>query len=178
MNQTYKTINLGKYSKYFGKVAHNFDLMLHGQPGAGKTYFLLKFANFYAEKFGKVLFVSDEEFGTVTLQNKINETGSTSKNLYFTKSLENVNLKDYVLVILDSITSTGLTIKRYIQLRLQNNNTAFIGIVQKNKDGSFKGGKEWEHEVEIAGELVFDDNGKRCIDVYKNRYGILEQNRI
>lgn len=152
--------------------------MLHGEPGAGKTYFLLKFANWYAENFGNVLFVSDEEFGTVTLQNKINETKSTSKNLYFSKSIDNVNISDYVLVILDSINSIGLTLNTYINIRLQNPNTAFIGILQKNKDGSFKGGKEWEHEFEIAGQLVFDENGKRCIDVYKNRYGVLGQNKI
>lgn len=177
MNQTYKTLDLGKYTKYFGLVAHNFDLMLHGQPGAGKTYWLLKFANWYAEKFGNVLYVSDEEFGTVTLQNKINETNSTSKNLYFSKSLNNVEGR-FVLIILDSINSIGLTLNNYINLRLQNPNTAFIGILQKNKDGSFKGGKEWEHEFEIAGELVFDDKNKRCINVYKNRYGILGQNKI
>jgi predicted ATP-dependent serine protease len=63
-------------------------------------------------------------------------------------------------------------------LRTQNPNTAFIGILQKNKDGSFKGGKEWEHEFEIASELIFNEDGKRAIRTYKNRYGVMDTVKI
>jgi hypothetical protein len=178
LNQSYKTIDLGPYKKYFGEVAHNFDLMFHGEPGAGKTYFLLKFANWYANNIGNVLFVSDEEYGTITLQNKIAETNSNSPNLYFSKSINGVNVSDYALVILDSINSIGLTLEQYIALRSKNPNTAMIGILQKTKDGNFRGGKEWEHEFEIAGELIFNDKNQRCIKTYKNRYGILKEQKI
>ncbi|MES2379751.1 MAG: hypothetical protein V4538_01830 [Bacteroidota bacterium] len=178
LQQSYKTNELGPYTKYFGKVAHNFDLMLHGEPGAGKTYFLLRFANWYAENIGPVLFLSDEEYGTVTLQLKIEETKSTSPNLYFVQSLKGVNISNYALVILDSITSTGLTLEDYKAMRIANPDTAVIAIFQKNKDGSFKGGKDWEHEIEICGELVFDEKNKRCIRVYRNRYGVLGKQRI
>lgn len=178
LNQNYKTIDLGPYKKYFGEVAHNFDMMLHGEPGAGKTYFLLTFANWYANNIGDVLFVSDEEYGTVTLQNKIAETKSNSPNLYFSKSINGVNVSDYALVILDSINSIGITLEQYIALRSKNPNTAMIGILQKTKDGNFRGGKEWEHEFEIAGELIFNDKNQRCIKTYKNRYGILKEQKI
>lgn len=178
LKQNYKTIDLGPYKKYFGEVAHNFDMMLHGEPGAGKTYFLLKLANWYANNLGNVLFISDEEFGTVTLQNKIAETKSNSPNLYFSKGLKGVDVSKFDLVILDSINSIGLTLEQYIALRAQNPDLGVIAIMQKNKDGSYKGGKDWEHEFEIAGELIFNDKNQRCIKTYKNRYGVLATQKI
>ena len=178
LKQNYKTIDLGPYKKYFGEVAHNFDMMLHGEPGVGKTFFLLKFANWYANNIGDVLFVSDEEYGTVTLQNKIAETNSNSPNLYFSKSMNGVNISNFALVIADSINSIGITLEQYIALRTKNPNTAFIGILQKTKDGNFRGGKEWEHEFEIAGELIFNEKNQRCIKTYKNRYGVLDTQKI
>lgn len=178
LKQNYKTIDLGPYKKYFGEVAHNFDMMLHGEPGAGKTYFLLKLANWYANNLGNVLFISDEEFGTLTLQNKIAETKSNSPNLYFSKGLKGVDVSKFDLVILDSINSIGLTLEQYIALRAQNPDLGVIAIMQKNKDGSYKGGKDWEHEFEIAGELIFNDKNQRCIKTYKNRYGVLATQKI
>lgn len=37
-------------------------------------------------------------------------------------------------------------------------------IVQSTKDGDFRGGKEWEHEMDIAGEVV-----NRQLRLRKNR---------
>ncbi|MCZ8216745.1 MAG: hypothetical protein O9262_10925, partial [Cyclobacteriaceae bacterium] len=50
------------WSTLMGRPATNFTLMLHGEPGAGKTTLLLKFAKYLANTFGKVLYISSEEF--------------------------------------------------------------------------------------------------------------------
>lgn len=181
-NATYETMDIGPYAQYFGnKIAQNFDMMVHGEPGAGKTYFLLKFAHWLAQNKGDVLFVSNEEFGAVTLTDKINQTGATSPNLYFTKKLDGVNLSKYAFVFLDSINSLGITLKQYIALREKNPNLGIVLLVQKTKAGAFKGGKDWEHEVEIAAELTTDADiggNSRFINVYKNRYGLLTTKEI
>ncbi len=51
----------------FGNPAKNFTMMFHGEPHNGKTIFLLKLAQYLAENFGDVLYVSSEEFASPTM---------------------------------------------------------------------------------------------------------------
>jgi KaiC/GvpD/RAD55 family RecA-like ATPase len=48
-------------------------MMFHGEPHNGKTIFLLKLAQYLAENFGDVLYVSSEEFASPTMTKKVNE---------------------------------------------------------------------------------------------------------
>lgn len=158
----------GKWAALMGKPARNFDMMLHGEPGGGKTTLLLQFAAYLANHFGKVLYVSSEEFGSVTLSNKIKELlNPIPQNLHFAASLKDVDLSNYDFFILDSVNDLGLSLVEYKQLREAHQGAGFILILQHTKDGQFKGGKDWEHEVEIAGRV---DAG--IINIYKNRYGV------
>lgn len=153
-------------------------MMLHGQPGVGKTYFLLKLAQWWAENVGKVLFATNEEFGTATLTQKINETKATSKNLFFIEDYRNADLSGYTLLIVDSLNNGKVTIEDYKEFRNRNKDLAVISILQKTKRGDFRGGKDWEHEMEIAADFVKNKQGKRCVNVYKNRYGTLGEKTI
>lgn len=54
----------------FGSPAKNFTMMFHGEPHNGKTIFLLKLAQYLAENFGDVLYVSSEEFASPTMTKK------------------------------------------------------------------------------------------------------------
>lgn len=168
-NMKFKTLQLAQeWAQHIGLPAENFDMMVHGQPGHGKTVWLLKFAKYLADKFGKVLFVSKEEYGAATLTDKVNQFNIQSPNLFFSPDIKGINLSDYKFVFMDSINVLKLTLEDYVRLREQHPNTAFIIILQTTKDGKFKGGKDWEHEVEIAVEII-----KRQPRVYKNRYGVL-----
>lgn len=156
------------YNTLFGKPATNFTMMVHGEPGAGKTTFLLKFAKYLAETFGRVLYITSEEFSASTMTDKINDLiYPYPENLEFAASLREPILSNYNFIILDSVNDLGLRIQDFKALKKDNPNSAFILILQHTKDGQYRGGKDWEHEVEIAGSV---ESG--VITVYRNRYGV------
>jgi predicted ATP-dependent serine protease len=158
----------GIYESLFGKPSKNFDLSLSGAPSSGKTTFLLKFAYYLATNFGKTLYVSSEEFGSVTLVDKLKELSedkSLPENLFFAKGMS--DMTDYKFVIIDSITDLGIEIEDYKEIREIYPETAFIVVLQQTKAGDYRGSKEWLHEVEI-----FADIEDGAIYVTKNRYGV------
>jgi predicted ATP-dependent serine protease len=178
------------YQKLLGKPAPNFDLLIHGGPSAGKSTFLMKFAKYLANDFGKVLYVSSEEFGSITLAKKVRALKNIPKNLFFVRDIveekenckeceksgyitEDVDLSPFNFVIIDSVNDIGINIARYKELRDKYPQIAFILVLQHTKGGTFKGGKEWEHEVEIAAEVK---EGK--VNTYKNRYGVLGEIKV
>lgn len=167
-------IDLGyPYKEMLGDISKTFTLFLHGGPGSGKTTFLLKFANDLAVSHGKVLYVSSEEFGSVTLVKKLKEMMGKEdeeefklpENLYFAKGL--TDLTDYQFVILDSVNDLGLEIEDFKELKKIYQDTAFILILQNTKAGDYRGGKDWEHEVDIAGDVE-----EGILTIFKNRFGV------
>jgi hypothetical protein len=161
----------GVWEALVGKPEKNFTMMLHGEPNAGKSTFLMKFAQ-YLTKIGSVLYVSPEEHGSVTLRDKVNTyLNPLPSNIAFAPDFESITLggstvSDFDCVIIDSVTDLKLSLDEFKTLKRENPQTAFVLVLQHNKDGSFRGGKEWEHEVQIVGEV---SNG--TITIYKNRYG-------
>lgn len=154
------------WQSLFGNPARNFTMMFHGEPHNGKTIFLLKLAQYLAENFGNVLYVSSEEFASPTMTKKVNEfLNPIPQRLHFTENLKDPNLSDYEFIILDSVNDLGLKISEYKEMRKAHPDTAFIFILQHTKAGDFKGGKDWEHIAEMAGEVQ-----KGVVTMTKNRY--------
>jgi archaellum biogenesis ATPase FlaH len=150
----------------FGNPARNFTMMFHGEPHNGKTIFLLKLAQYLAENFGDVLYVSSEEFASPTMTKKVNEfLNPLPSRLHFAENLQDPDLSHYQFIILDSVNDLGLKINEYKELRKEHPDKAFIFILQHTKAGDFKGGKDWEHIAEIAGEVH-----KGVVNITKNRY--------
>jgi hypothetical protein len=157
----------GIYKEIIGQPEKNFTMMVNGEPGAGKTVFLMKFIKFFSD-LGSVLYVTSEEFGSTTLTEKVNQyLNPIPSNVHFVSDIKTVNLSDYDLVVFDSINDLGFKLEDFKSLKKSNPETAFILVLQNTKSGQFKGGKEWEHEVQVAGEI---ENG--IISIYKNRYGL------
>ena len=177
-DMNYVLMDLGPYAKYFHKPATNFTAMYHGEPGAGKTTFLLKFANWFATNKGSVLFISAEEYGSPTLSEKLKQIKNISSNLTFAGSLDALSNYHPDLVIIDSVQVAKLSLDQFQKYKKRYQQTAFILLVQKNKKGDFKGTKDWEHEVDIAGNVMFNEAGKRILDTYKNRYGNVSEELI
>ncbi len=157
---------LSFWHSLFGNPARNFTMMFHGEPHNGKTIFLLKLAQYLAENFGDVLYVSSEEFASPTMTKKVNEfLNPLPSRLHFAENLQDPDLSDYQFIILDSVNDLGLKINQYKELRKEHPDKAFIFILQHTKAGDFKGGKDWEHIAEIAGEVH-----KGVVNITKNRY--------
>jgi flagellar motor switch/type III secretory pathway protein FliN len=155
------------WQSLFGTPAKNFTMMFHGEPHNGKTILLLKLAQYLAENFGSVLYVSSEEYASTTMTDKVNDfLNPFPKRLHFVESLQDVDLSQYEFVILDSVNDLGLNINQYKEIRKENPDIAFILILQHTKAGAFRGGKDWEHKAEIVGEV-----NKGTVTLTKNRYG-------
>jgi len=150
----------------FGRIGKNFTMMFHGEPHNGKTIFLLKLAQYLAENFGNVLYVSSEEFASTTMTQKVSEfLNPRPSRLHFAENLKDPNLSLYDFIILDSVNDLNLTVKEYKAIREEHPDKAFIFILQHTKAGDFRGGKDWEHMAEIVGEV-----SKGIVTTTKNRY--------
>lgn len=165
----------GKWEHMFGKPSPNFSMMLTGAPSSGKTTLLLEFAYYLAVNFGKVIYISTEEFGSKTLQDKLklvvknlDKNGGDNKffvpdQLYFSKGM--ADLTDYDFVIIDSVSDVYLDIENYKELSDIYPQKAFILVLQYTKAGQFRGTKEWEHEVDIYSEI-----SGGVVSTIKNRF--------
>jgi hypothetical protein len=169
LNQEYEMLPFtGIWKRLFGKPAKNFTLLLHGGPGAGKTTFMMLFVKFLSS-LGNVLYISSEEYGASTLKQKIQEyLTPTPSNVFFTADKAKIDQAEYDFVVLDSVTNIGMDIEEFKKLKEAHPETGFIVLLQHTKQGQFRGSKEWEHETEMAGEVV-----EGTITVYRNRYGVM-----
>jgi hypothetical protein len=166
----------GEYKRIFGNPANNFDMCINGEPGAGKTVFLLKLANYMANNFGNVLYVTTEEYGSATLKDKTQRFKINSPNLYFAKTADKKELSKYPIVFLDSVNHSKLTLDEYKQLREENPQQIFVLVLQNTKKGTFKGANDWPHEVEIVCNLYKDkETGERILNFSKDRYNDTRQ---
>ena len=101
-------------------------MMFHGEPHNGKTIFLLKLAQYLAENFGEVLYVSSEEFASPTMTKKVSEfLNPLPSRLHFAENLQDPDLSQYQFIILDSVNDLGLKITEYKELRKDHPDKAF-----------------------------------------------------
>lgn len=156
------------WNALLGKPARNFSMMFHGDPGSGKTTLLLKFVEYLANGFGRVLYLSSEEHGANTLIKKLNVLMPVRPSgLDFAANLHTPDLTQYDFIVLDSVNNLKLSIEDLKRLRKLHPQTAFIIVLQHTKDGTYRGGKDWEHETEVAVKV---EHG--VATVYRNRYGV------
>lgn len=161
---TFKEIPLdGEWKTEFNRLMSDTQIMIWGVPGSGKTVKLLKFAQYLAEKGLRTLYVANEEFGRSSFTEKIREFKIGNSNLMFAKHLPE-DLSQFDAIFLDSVQSLGMDLEAYKHFRERNPGKLSVAIIQSTKDGDFRGGKDWEHEVDIAAEVV-----SRKLMMHKNR---------
>lgn len=142
-----------KYKEMFERLHSDNNLMISGEPGHGKTVLLLQFAQYLAEIGLNVLYISEEEYGKSTLSDKIREFNIGHPNLDFAGDLDESIIQYYNAIFYDSISSMNLSAADIKRLDKKFPNRIFVLIVQTTKDGDFKGGREWEHLVDIYGDV-------------------------
>jgi hypothetical protein len=154
----------GEWKTAFHRLFADTQAMFWGSPGSGKTVKQLQFAQYLASsKDIPTLYVAHEEMGRSTFTEKIREFNIGHPNLRFAKELP-TDLSPYKAIFLDSVQSLGMDLEKYKEWRDQNADKIRVLILQTTKDGDFRGGREWEHEMDIAGEVV-----NRKIIFSKNR---------
>ena len=182
LKQDYQTnLNFeGKWGDVLGNIAPDFMMMVSGEPGSGKTTFLLEFAYYLASNFGKVLYISSEEYGSITLADKLkmvikdkglhkevegHEKSLIPKDLFFGKGFSDLSNFDYVII--DSVNNLNFDLMDFKEMRDIYPEKGFVVVLQTTKaEETYRGGKDWEHEADIA---VYMIGGKT--KMFKNRYG-------
>ncbi|MDX1903023.1 MAG: hypothetical protein SFU27_02595 [Thermonemataceae bacterium] len=154
----------GEFGNFLGDVAAPFTAVVYGKPKTGKTYWNLMFADYLSRNFGKVLYVSAEEYGSPTLIAKLKEM-TLDKKIIFRKTLP-ADVSKYDFVFVDSATVLEIEPIDIADLKKTNPNTSFIFVLQVTKDGNFRGSQEWTHNVDII--VITNDRGEATS---KGRYG-------
>jgi hypothetical protein len=173
MKLSYSTIGLtGKWKTLLGDPAKGFSMMVFGNPGQGKSTFALGLARDLASA-GKVLFISAEEHGSYTLQDKLSRVGGGVPNLHFAGKLGEVPLSDYQFLFVDSVQVAGLSLETFRAMKRDYPRLSIILIMQATKEGNFKGNQEWGHEVDT---IVQVEEGKAT--TIKNRFAPLASVRV
>jgi predicted ATP-dependent serine protease len=113
---------------------------------------MLEFAQYLAENHGKTLYVAIEEGFGYTLKDKIQRVGATSSQLSFAAEMPK-KLDGLDFVFIDSISRGGMEIDDLIKLQEQYPRVGFIYIFHTTKDGRFRGGNHYAHEVDVIVEV-------------------------
>jgi len=144
----FDTIGLqGKYRNLIGDPSRGFTAMVYGLPKSGKSTLSIDFAKYLAEHHGKVLYVAIEEGFGYTLQEKFERLNAIHPNLEIAEKLPS-DLSKWDFVFIDSVSKAGYSNDVLAKLHKQFPKTAFIFIFHSTKDGKFRGGQEFAHEVD------------------------------
>lgn len=156
MNMKFRTIGLtGKYRSLIGDPEPAFSAMIYGKPKQGKSTVAIDMAK-ELTKLGKVLYCAFEEGHGGTLQDKIKRNNANVPGLDFANKLP-ANLNAYQFVFIDSVSDAGLDEAFFKALIKANKpNTSIVGIFHATKDGKFRGGQTFAHDVDV---LMRVENG-------------------
>jgi len=127
--------------------SRGFTAMVYGLPKSGKSTLSIDFAKYLAEHHGKVLYVAIEEGFGYTLQEKFERLHAIHPNLVIAEKLP-TDLSKWDFVFIDSVSKAGYSNDVLAKLHKQFPKTAFIFIFHSTKDGKFRGGQEFAHEVD------------------------------
>ena len=141
-----------KWLQFIGDPAPGFTAMVFGLPKMGKSYLCVDFAGYLARNHGKVLYVSKEEKLDATLQKKLSDKDVAHPNLFVSDFLPE-DLSAYDFIILDSVNRMGLSPEDLRELKTENPGKSFIFIFQTTKEGKFRGGNSFQHDVDIVIEV-------------------------
>lgn len=172
-------------SKYWNTIFKDLykgcSVMVYGEPGAGKTTFLIDYIIDRHRATGeKIAYVSSEQVRQRRGETNETEIMPSLKLLLKRKFKQGVppditfhallppEKKD--VVIIDSINAMGLRSKDAVNLLNKNPDTDYIFVCQMTKSGDFKGAKDFEHLVDVVCKIKKID-GESVVCASKNRFG-------
>ena len=154
-----------------GQPEIGFSMVIHGQPGKGKSSFAVQFAQYLAKNLKKVIYISAEEGFSQTMQDKLKLKNLFPPDLHFAylKSLEEIKEEikpgTYSFIIIDSISILNLGAATVRDLKEHYHGSSLITICQATKVGNIRGSMELIHDCDIAVEVI-----EKIAYTTKNRY--------
>ena len=145
-----------RWADFFGRPSLNFHCVIHGMSGEGKSTFAIQFANYLAENFGKVVYISGEEGFSKTFKDKFTNNNAVSENLFVADLrklddvLQEVPNDEFNFIFVDSLDNMRIDADGMKNLRKYYKDSALITISQSTKDGKMRGSYEIVHDSDIA----------------------------
>lgn len=156
----------GKWKELIGSPSEPFKIMIYGKAGNGKSSFALQLAQYLATLGKRVLYVSDEEKFSYTLQEKMKRFNIAHRNLFVIDKMPN-DTTSYDVIFIDSVNSIGYEPE---DLRKLDKGQSWVYVFQTTKEGNFRGSQEFEHDVDVSIEVE-----KFKAHSIKNRFGGKEE---
>lgn len=160
----------GEWKEKMGHPEESFRALFYGPSGSGKTVEVLRFCDYLATNFGKVLYNSCEEGISKSIQDSIIDFGISSTKLYFYDGLtyeemcERAKNGRYRFVVVDSIQYMHFTYAQYQDFVGRFKNKGLILVSQVNGKGKARGGEQILHAVDMKVNI----NAGRA--EYRSRY--------
>ncbi len=161
----FSTLSIGgKFGKLLGKPYKPFYLMIYGSRFNGKSSVAMLLADELVRNGMKCLYVSNEEGVKGSLQEKLLRLRISSP-IHFVEDFDSKQFRGYDAIFLDSTQTIGIKPEEFKALKRQYPETAFILVFKANRDGSSKGGTDWEHDVDA---IMHIENQNATME--KNRF--------
>lgn len=144
----FSTLSIGgRFGQLLGKPYKPFYLMIYGNRFNGKSSVAMLLADELVKGGLKALYVSNEEGVKGSLQEKLLRL-KISHPIHFVEEYNSAQFRGYDAVFLDSTQTVGMKPDEFKALKRQYPETSFILVFKANRDGSSKGGSDWEHDVD------------------------------
>lgn len=137
----------GKFGKLLGKPYKPFYLMIYGQRFHGKSSVAMLLADALVKSGLNVLYVSNEEGIKGSLQEKLLRL-KISSPIHFVEEYNPKQFRGYDAVFLDSTQTVGMKPDEFKAIKRMYPGISFILVFKANRDGTSKGGSDWEHDVD------------------------------
>lgn len=166
----------GKWKHFIGNPSTNFNCVIHGLPGNGKSTFSIQFTKYLADNFGRVIYIAAEEKFSKTTKDKFLDQHAVSDNIHIAdyKNADEImglmprNTFDFIFI--DSLDVMRIGPEKLRALKAIHPNAAFITVSQSTKTGQMRGSQEIQHEADIVVKL---EGGTAATQ--KNRFNMIDQ---
>ncbi len=164
----------GEWKDFLGEPDPAFLMIISSLPGHGKTLFCMKFANYLAENFGRVIFFENEmdEIRTKRLFDFLGERPSANLQFNFRadspQAIESVLKKGrYDFAFVDSIQMSNFDDEKDLWELKKHYNIGFVGISFANGKGGTRGSIVKQHQ----GDITINFTAPGVATTIKNRFG-------
>lgn len=160
------------YTELMGTPERVVTILMYGESGSGKSVYALKFAEYFANTFGKSFYNSHEEGANQTIQDRINNFNINANRLWIGDCYDFEELCDHIqrtyckLIVIDSVKYMRFTVEQLKELRerFARRQLSIVMIDFGASKGNPASGKDLLHASDI--KMYFKDGMVHSISRY------------